>query len=101
MRRPDPSDHYGGPPVALYEKRGELWEGSEMSEQLNGKESGLSAVQALGVALSVQAETMVMGEAQDRAPSMLEHLRAMGFDVTPRLPAAVRSAYAALGSDQP
>lgn len=41
----------------------------------------ITATQALGVALSVQAETMTMGEAQERAPAMLDHLRRMGFDV--------------------
>ena len=47
-----------------------------MTERLD-----LTPTQALGVALSVQAGTMEMGEAQERAPAMLEHLRAMGFDV--------------------
>ena len=42
----------------------------------------LTAVQALGVALSVQAGTLTMDECQERAPAMLEHLRAMGWDVS-------------------
>lgn len=46
-------------------------------------ETQLSAVEALGVALSVQAPTTTMGECQEQAPGMLEHLRAMGFDVVP------------------
>ena len=46
-------------------------------------ETELTAVQALGVALSIPAGTMTMGECQDAAPAMLEHLRAMGYDVTP------------------
>ena len=43
----------------------------------------LTPTQALGVALSVQAGSMVMGEAQDRAPDMLDHLQRMGFTVVP------------------
>ena len=41
----------------------------------------LTAVQALGVALSVQAGTLTMDECQERAPAMLEHLRAMGWEL--------------------
>ncbi len=41
----------------------------------------LTPTQALGVALSVQAETMTMHEAQDRAHDMLVHLNRMGFDL--------------------
>ena len=44
----------------------------------------ITAVQALGVALSIPAGTMTMGECQDAAPAMLEHLQAMGFDIVQR-----------------
>ena len=44
----------------------------------------ITAVQALGVALSIPAGTMTMGECQDAAPAMLEHLQAMGFDIVRR-----------------
>lgn len=41
----------------------------------------LTPTQALGVLLSVQAETMTMDEAQDRAPNMLDHLHRLGYDL--------------------
>lgn len=43
----------------------------------------LTATQALGVALTVPASSMTMGECQAAAPVMLDHLRAMGYDVMP------------------
>gem|GEM_PF-2160498 len=48
--------------------------GAEVTEPLN-----LTPEQALGVALSVAAPTMVMGDAQAAAPDMLAHLNAMGY----------------------
>ena len=45
-----------------------------MTDSLN-----LTPEQALGVALSVAAPTMVMGDAQAAAPDMLAHLNAMGY----------------------
>jgi len=39
---------------------------------------------ALAAALSVAVPTMLMGEAMDLAPGMVDHLRAQGFDVLHR-----------------
>lgn len=43
----------------------------------------MTADEALGVALSVASPLLVMDEAQERAPAMREHLRRLGYDLTP------------------
>lgn len=38
---------------------------------------------ALAAALSVAVPDMIAGDAMDKAPGMIDHLRAIGFDVLP------------------
>lgn len=52
----------------------------------------LTPTQALGVALSIPAGTMTMGDCQEAAPEMLAHLNAMGFDVVPTVRLATAEA---------